>query len=118
MGATTAPGWRWAFSRLRYSGESRTTGCESWHASQPLPSPRCNREVHKLPREGTFDASHQIAPVLLDRRRQAETEGAEQQLRLVVPRAVCGLSEPRHHSEQPASSRRPDDRIPPMQYGG
>src|SRR5262249_47599436 len=29
-------------------------GCESWHPFQPPPSPRCYREVHQLPREGSL----------------------------------------------------------------
>ncbi len=51
-------------SAVAVTRESRQLwGCESWHPFQPLPVPRCYREVHALPREGTSDASHQIASV-------------------------------------------------------
>ena len=51
-------GGRERFSRLPSPGWSlRLRGSESRHPFQPPPSPRCCREVDKLPSEDTSDAS-------------------------------------------------------------
>ncbi len=56
-GATTAPGWRRAAQPSPFVGESRgLQGSEARHPFQPPPSPKCCREVHELPSEGTRDA--------------------------------------------------------------